>query len=328
MSRHVSEAVSLQQFRALAAVAESGSFTLAAESLQLTQPAISHLIRRMEEEIGQPLVVRGRRIRLTDAGQAMADTAVRALRLIDESIAACRSQSQLREGHVGLAVGHLTAGSLLPPVLGRFAAAHPQLVTTLLDSTAEQMMSRILSREADLGIGSDIGQKHSELATEQLFAARMALFVRDDHPLAQFAVIEGHELEGQRFIHVNPDANVWRAISRQLASVANVYPQVAHHVSMLSTAFGLVQAGAGVALLPHYVGVLMPGNLRAVTVTKPDLAFPVVAIRLAKHPLSPAALAFLAMVRQHMKPPDIASGDTPTNDVLVSPRRKPLRASS
>lgn len=324
MPRTSSETISLQQLRALAALAESGSFTLAAESLQLTQPAISHLVRRMEEELGQPLVVRGRRIRLTDAGQAMADTAARALRLVDESIAACRSRSQLREGHVALAVGHLTAGSLLPPVLGRFAAAYPQLSTTLLDSTAEQMMSRILSREADLGIGSDIGQKHSELATEQLFAARMALFVRDDHPLARRAVVDGRELEDQRFIHVNPDANVWRAISRQLASVANVYPQVAHHVSMLSTAFGLVQAGAGVALLPQYVGVLMPGNLRAVPVTKPDLEFPVVAIRLAKHPLSPAAMAFLAMVRQHMKPPDVASGD----GLVVSPRRKPLRASS
>ena len=69
--------VSLQQFRALAAIAQTGSFTLAADALQLTQPAVSHLIKRMEQQLGQPLVVRGRRIRLTDAGQMMADTAQR-----------------------------------------------------------------------------------------------------------------------------------------------------------------------------------------------------------------------------------------------------------
>lgn len=302
MTKNATEEVSLQQLRALAAVAESGSFTLAAEALQLTQPAISHLVKRMEEELGQPLVVRGRRIQLTSAGQVMFETAVRALRLIDESVEACRSQSQLREGRVVLAVGHLTAGALLPPVLSRFSGRHPTLAATLLDSTAEQMISRILSQEADLGFGSDIGQKHSELATEPLFTERMALFVRDDHPLAQRVVVDARLLESLPFIHVNPDANVWRAVSRQLSSVANVYPRVVHHVSMLSTAFGLIQAGAGVALLPRYVEVLMPGNLRAVSVTRPTLEYPVVAIRLAKHPLSPAAMAFLAMARQHMKP--------------------------
>lgn len=303
MTKNATEEVSLQQLRALAAVAESGSFTLAAESLQLTQPAISHLVKRMEEQLGQPLIVRGRRIQLTSAGQVMVETAVRALRLIDESVGACRSQSQLREGRVVLAVGHLTAGALLPPMLGRFSQKHPTLATTLLDSTAEQMISRILSQEADLGFGSDIGQKHSELATEPLFTERMALFVRDDHPLAQRVVVDAKHLDALPFIHVNPDANIWRAVSRQLSSVANVYPHVVHHVSMLSTAFGLIQASAGVALLPRYVEVLMPGNLRAVAVTRPTLEYPVVAVRLAKHPLSPAALAFLAMARQHMKPP-------------------------
>ncbi|RST54777.1 LysR family transcriptional regulator [Variovorax sp. DXTD-1] len=303
MARNATEEVSLQQLRALAAVAESGSFTLAAETLQLTQPAISHLVKRMEEQIGQPLVVRGRRIQLTSAGQVMVETAVRALRLIDESVDACRSQSQLREGRVVLAVGHLTAGALLPPMLGRFSQKHPTLATTLLDSTAEQMISRLLSQEADLGFGSDIGQKHSELATEPLFTERMALFVREDHPLAQRVVVDARHLEALPFIHVNPDANVWRSVSRQLSSMANVYPHVVHHVSMLSTAFGLIQAGAGVALLPRYVEVLMPGNLRAVAVTRPTLEYPVVAVRLAKHPLSPAALAFLAMARQYMKPP-------------------------
>jgi len=303
MTRTAGEEISLQQLRALAAVADTGSFTLAAEALQLTQPAISHLIKRMEHELGQPLVVRGRRIRITNAGQMMVDTAVRALRLIDESVGACRSQSQLREGRVVLAVGHLTAGALLPPLLGRFSQQYPALATTLMDSTAEQMISRILSQEADLGFGSDIGQRHSELATEPLFIERMALFVRDDHPLAQRVVIDARHLESLPFIHVNPDANVWRAVSRQLSSVANVYPGVVHHVSMLSTAFGLIQAGAGVALLPRYVEVLMPGNLRAVAVTRPTLEYPVVAVRLAKHPLNPAALAFLAMARQHMKPP-------------------------
>lgn len=319
--RSATDEVSLQQLRALAAVAHAGSFTVAAETLGLTQPAISHLIKRMEFEIGQPLVVRGRRIRMTSAGQMMVDTAVRALRLIDDSVEACRSQSELREGRVVLAVAHLTAGALLPPLLERFSRRHPGLATTLMDSTAEQMIARIRSQEADLGFGSDIGESHSELATESLFSERMALFVREDHPLAAGgAQIEARQLGGLPFIHVNPEANVWRAVLRTLATAADVQLPVAHHVSMLSTAFGLIQAGAGVALLPRYVEVLMPRDLRALTVLRPMLEYPVVAVRLAKHPLNPAAHAFLAFARQHLKPP--RSTDQ------VSPRRRPPRAST
>ncbi len=294
--------VSLQQFRALAAIALTGSFTLAADALQLTQPAVSHLIKRMEQQLGQPLVVRGRRIRLTEAGQMMADTAQRALRMIDESVHACRSQAQLQEGRVVVAVGHLTAGALLPALLARFSAAHPQLVATLHDSNAAQMVAQVLSREADLALGSDIGQTHSELATEHLFTERMALFLRNDHPLATRASVQGRDLDGLPLVHVNPDAVVWRAISRELSAVANVYPQVVHHVSMLTTAFGMIQAEAGVALLPRYVARLMPPDMRAVPIVRPVLEFPVVAIRLAKQPLSPAAMAFLTMARQHLRP--------------------------
>eukprot|EP01034_Spumella_vulgaris_P028209 gene28209-35026_t len=192
--------------------------------------------------------------------------------------------------------------ALLPALLARFSKAHPQLVATLHDSNAAQMVAQVLSREADLALGSDIGQTHSELATERLFSERMALFLRHDHPLAHRASVQGRDLDGLPLVHVNPDAVVWRAISRELSTVANVYPQVVHHVSMLTTAFGMIQAGAGVALLPRYVARLMPPDLRAVPIVRPVLEFPVVAIRLAKQPLSPAAMAFLAMARQHLKP--------------------------
>ena len=55
-------------------------------------------------------------------------------------------------------------------------------------------------------------------------------------------------------------------------------------------------------VLPRYVARLMPPDLRAVPIVRPVLEFPIVAIRLAKQPLSPAAMAFLAMARQHLKP--------------------------
>lgn len=301
MGRIVLEGVTLQQLRALAAVAEAGSFTRAADALKMTQPAISHLIKRMEEELGQQLLSRGRKLVLTAAGRLMVDTAIRTVRLVDESVDACLSSSQLREGRVVLAVAHLTAAALLPPVLRRFQSEHPQLVVTLLDSTADQMKQRLTSQEADLGFGADIGQKRSDFSVERLFLEPMGMFVRCDHVLASRDSVDARHLGDLPFIHVNPEANVWRTVSRQLLQTANVYPHVVHHVSLLSTAFGLIQAGVGVALLPRYVQALMPGDLRCIPVAHPVVEWPVVAVRLAKTPLSPAAMAFLAMARQHMR---------------------------
>lgn len=60
--------VSLRQLRALIAVGQTASFTVAAEQLGLSQPSVSHLVRRLENELGQPLVVRGRDVRLTSQG--------------------------------------------------------------------------------------------------------------------------------------------------------------------------------------------------------------------------------------------------------------------
>ena len=119
-------------------------------------------------------------------------------------------------------------------------------------------MSRVLAREADLGFGSDIGQKHSELATEALFSEAMALFVREDHPLARQPWWTRTAGGPWTFIHVNRDAyGLARHQPRSSSGVAQVLiGGVVQHVSMLSTAFGMVQSGAGVALLPRYVEIL------------------------------------------------------------------------
>lgn len=294
------EDVSLQQLRALSAIAATHSFTLAAEQLGLTQPAVSQLLKRLEAQLGQALVVRGGQVRLTPAGQMVADTAQRALHLIDGTVQACRARSLLREGGVTVAVGHLTAGCLLPPLMARFRQAHPLLGATLLDGSSAQLVSRVLSREADLGIGSDIGTPPTELVSEPLVSERMALCVPRGHALAARTQIEARLLDGLPLVHVNADAQVWRGIDRALAG-AGAAPRVVQHVAMLSTAFGLVQAGDGLALLPRFVAALTPPSLVCVPIVRPVLEFPLVALRLARQPLSPAAQAFLAFARKHLK---------------------------
>ncbi|MDB5799045.1 MAG: lysR family transcriptional regulator [Paucimonas sp.] len=293
------ENVSLQQLRTLVAVDECGSFTLAAERLGLSQPAVSHLVRRLENEVGQALVTRGRQVRLTRNGRALADTARRAILAIDSSLNECRSQTGLKTGSVVIATGHVTAASLLPAILAAFGQAHPGIATSVEDCTVERIKTRLLSQEADLGMGALDGIGDSELVTEARFAGALDVFVHAGHPLARRQSIGCRALEQLDCIQLNPLAPPWTAINIALAT-AGVRPNWKHRVNLLSTAVGMLQAGMGVALLPAIAARQMPADVRVLRLREPELAWPISIVRLAQQPPSPAVQAFLKTAKEVM----------------------------
>ncbi|CAB5512424.1 HTH-type transcriptional regulator GltC [Achromobacter anxifer] len=290
------EAVSLRQLRALVSVADTASFTIAADQLGLSQPSISHLIRRLENEVGQALVIRGREVSLTAQGRALADMARRSIMTIDSALKECRDQSQLRTGSVSVAVGHVSAATLLPQILHAFHAQHPALEMQVVDCMVEQIKNKLVSHEADLGIGAMVEGGDTQIMLENLIDGSVHLFMRDDHPLAARKQVDAKVLAELRCIQLNPQAPAWLAISRQLAA-EEIFPRIEQRVILLSTAFGMVQAGMGVAMLPSFASAQMPPGIKAVPLRNPVLDWPVSLARLANRPLSPAAQAFAAVAR-------------------------------
>lgn len=290
------ESVSLRQLRALVAIGETASFTAAAEQLGLSQPSISHLVRRLEHEVGQPLVVRGREVALTAAGQVMAGVARRAILAIDGALKECRERSDLKLGKVAVAVGHASAAALLPHILMEFHQRHPQLDLVVIDCVVQQIRSHLLSHEAELGLGAVMPSDDSRIMVESLFDSGVALFVRDDHPLAGRAAVDAKVLAELPCIQLNPDAPAWLTISRKLIA-ADIYPRVEQRVILLPTAIGLIQAGLGVAMLPQIAAVQMPPGIKSIALRNPFLEWPISIARLANYPLSPAAQAFIDVVR-------------------------------
>lgn len=306
-----SESYSVQQLRALVAVAETHSFTLAGERLGLSQPAVSALIKRLEADVGQTLIARSRGIRVTAAGRLLAESAARSLRLMDDAIDECRSQASLKRGCVRLAVGHLSAAFLLPRILKAFQQQHPDLDVQVVDVPVDKLKARLVAQEADLAIGAEGRLDDSELLVEPLLRDRLALFVQSSHPLARSKIVNAEHLNRLPVVQLNTTAMVWRNIDRELIA-ANIYPRVAHHVTLYSTAIGLVMAGMGVALLPSFAAAQLPAEVIAVPIVRPELYWPISAVRLAKYPLSPTAMAFMAVLRaevQLREGPDVrASG--------------------
>src|SRR5688500_11687762 len=107
----------LRQLQALSLIAETGSFTRAAQRLFISQSAVSALVRELEQEIGQGLVLRGRAIRLTEAGERMERAGRRARDEVDRALQEVRGQRPLTQAVIRVAAGSLSAATILPQAL-------------------------------------------------------------------------------------------------------------------------------------------------------------------------------------------------------------------
>ena len=155
----------LDQLRTFIAIAETGSFTKAAEQVNKTQSAVSMQMRRLEERVGQPIFVRdGRQSRVTDAGIRLLDYARRMLSLNAETIAAFSSDAM--SGTVKLGLPDDYAPRLLPTVLASFATTHPNIEIEVVCEQSSCLHRRIQDGRLDLGIvthGSRTQEKNGRI---------------------------------------------------------------------------------------------------------------------------------------------------------------------
>jgi LysR family transcriptional activator of glutamate synthase operon len=161
--------VELRQLRCVEAVARHRHFTRAAEELHVAQSALSHQIRRLEQELGTPLFERtSRRVRATEAGQAVA---ARARRVLAEVDGARQEVDELR----GVLRGRIWIGPLVPAgdldvpgLLARFSRAHPGVEVGLREGIAADLLRMLAADELDAAFCLLAGEIPDDLAVERL----------------------------------------------------------------------------------------------------------------------------------------------------------------
>src|SRR5262245_20434326 len=144
----------LRQLEYFVAVAEEANFTRAAERIHVAQPAISAQMRRLERELGQPLLDRSRRtVRLTAAGEAALPFARAALAAVADIQAAVDELTQLVRGTV--TIGTVTSHNVdIPALLADFHTDHPQVEITLSTDTSDALIDNVRSGRLDAAIVS------------------------------------------------------------------------------------------------------------------------------------------------------------------------------
>ena len=248
--------ITLRQLRAFIAVARTGSFTLAAESLFVTQSALSGLIKELEQSLGVRLFDRStRRIQLSDIGREIFPLIDKTLLDLDGVLEEVANLKALKKGLVRVAAPQLMASTLLPEVIAAYRAARPEIDIRLVDCAVESVVSRVFSGEVDLGIGPE-RDPNSDIQAEELFTLPFHAVFPPAHPLAARQEIRWAELVGYPLITL--EGQFTERLSMDLhdgVRELDLAPQAT--VTFMSTALSMVSAGLGVTICIPYAASLV-----------------------------------------------------------------------
>jgi LysR family hca operon transcriptional activator len=252
----------LRHLRYFVAVAEEGSFTLAAERrLNTAQPSLSRQIRDLEQEVGVALLRRTPRgVELTDAGTAFLDYARMALAQADSAREAARRAGKAARG--SLAIGFLTGQEMiwLPEVMRIVRDTLPEAEVPVSSMTSPALAAALAGGKLDLAF-----MRREANAPDLVFSvvAREPLVVvmPSDHRLAAQSAIAPRELVGETFIGVSPVAPVLRGIIDGYLTRSGVDITPNHDVDNLAMAVSLIASTRGVGIAPAYIEKLLPATL-------------------------------------------------------------------
>lgn len=241
----------LQQLRTLLAIAREGNFSRAGEQLHLTQPAISMQIRRLEEELDEPVLDRSaRQVRLTQAGEILV---ARAQHIFAEMAEATRELEELkgvRRGYVTIGCSDTASRYYLAHRLGRFIARYPRIEINLHNRTTPEIVDEALRGAIDLGIAL-LPCASDRITAVPLFNYREIAVCANDHPLARRKRISLDALSAFPLLLLEP-----RTRSRSLLDLEfarqGIAPRRIIELGSVELQKELARIGLGVAIIPDY----------------------------------------------------------------------------
>ncbi|MFD0141932.1 MULTISPECIES: LysR family transcriptional regulator [unclassified Streptomyces] len=297
----------LQQMRYVVAVAETNSFTRAAERCLVVQSALSHQIARLERELGARLFDRtSRRVRLTLAGAAFLPAARQCLDAAER--AAAEVAAAVGEVRGRLAVGLIpTVGAVdVPGALRDLRRRYPQVRIGLRVGASEDLAEQVRQGTLDVAfLGLPTTARPQGVAARELARGRLVAVVAPDHPLAGEPATDLRTLASEVFVDL-PAGTAGRLQSDQAFSAAGLHRDVAFEVSTADLLMArLVAQGLAVALLPAAFVPQLPG-VTAVEVT--DAPTRVEYVVWSRTGRTPAATAFLALLGVPDPDPDPVAG--------------------
>jgi LysR family transcriptional regulator, transcription activator of glutamate synthase operon len=289
----------LRQLRYLVALAEEGSFTRAAASVHIAQPAVSQQIRRLEEELGLALVERTtRRVTLTDAGELLVIRARRVLSELEAAEKELQALSGMYAGHVTIGAMHTMGPVDLSLALALFTERHPNVQFTVREHSSEEMAEMLRVDELDLAFLSVTERIESHgLGLHQLVSEELVVLLPRSHPLGGRREVRMAELADQHFISFRIGARL-RELLMSAGRQARFEPRVTLESNDSQRVRQLVSRGLGVAILPRSDAERPGADVAVATLLEPALRRDITLAWREGRRHAPAAADFLELARE------------------------------
>jgi LysR family transcriptional regulator for metE and metH len=242
----------LRHLRSLLAIQESGNLVRAAERLHVTQSALSHQIKGLEQYFEASLFLRNSKpLRLTPAGEKLIRLAQQVLPQVEGAEKELRQVARGEMGRLHIAIECHACFEWLAPVLDRYRRQWPQIEVDFRVGVSFEALPALQRGEVDLVISSD-PLRREDLVFEELFDYRALLATARGHRLAQKKQIRPADLADETLITYPVNRQRLDVFSRFLQP-AGVEPAAVRHSELTSVILLLVASGRGVAVLPDWV---------------------------------------------------------------------------
>jgi DNA-binding transcriptional LysR family regulator len=242
----------LWQLRTFSEIAETLNFTKASERLNLTQSAVSHQIKALENELGVKLFVRGKRgVKLTDAGRSAIESSRKILDEVESMRQRVAEREQALAGNVRVAAATQALVHLFAPLFEDFMDSHER-VELVFRTTAntEQTIGDIVEGIADVGFAS-MAVYSPTLEVIELFTDELVLVVGKKHRLSNRKRVSVEDIETERWILFERGASIRRATD-DFFKIVHVKPEKALESNDTYFVKLMVEHGLGVSLMPSW----------------------------------------------------------------------------
>ncbi len=295
--------ITLKQLRAFVNVAEAGSFTEVARRMNVTQSAISLLIRELETELGMQVLDRSsRRTSLSAAGSEFYSSVQKVLLDLDLAIAKALDLQDKQRGHVRVACTLLYGSTFLPHVMAAHRERFPNVQLHIVDaSNTQEVLSLVSSAAVDIGVAP---QRPSPPDLDQfvLFKDEVYVACPKSHELCSRQTVSWSDVLRYPFVSLTPDFTARLQTDLQVESLT-LHPS--HSCAYLTTALGMVKAGYGIAAsTASSIPLIEALGLSVVRVGKPTIYREVSLFTKRGLALSPPAEGFRAFLQDRSNAKD------------------------
>ena len=281
---------------AFLSIATWGSFKRAASRLALSQAALSHRLKKLEDNLGVQLLTRtSREVTLTPAGLDLLPVAQSVFRDASSKLDSIRIRGRARSERV--AFGCLPTVSLLylPEIFAEFRRRMPQTVVQVYDNSTEEIAERVRSGTAEFGV-TIVSIESWDLEVMPLMEEPFVLVCQTTHPFAQRPSVRWSELQSEPLIRISAEAGNRVLIDEALGSRGETM-NWCYEVQRVATALNLVREGVGLTVLPA-IGLGSGGHpdFVAVPLHDPSVTRTLGILKRRGDPLTPGAATLLKLI--------------------------------